>query len=75
MDQVSGAKNLLDQVNRFKEEIKAVKKKEMSTTRNNNIDEMILNLGNPRLAEKLRIQKVQTTMNYYLNAFSRAYFV
>ena len=58
MDQVGGAKNLLDQVNRFKEEVNSVKKKEMSTTRNNNIDEMILNLGNPRLAEKLRIQKV-----------------
>ena len=49
------SKILLDKVNLFKTEFDAKKK---SNSKKLGVDEMIVNLGNPRLAEKIRIHKV-----------------
>ena len=52
----SGVKSLLDHASMFREE----NSKQLSkpVARNDKVDEMIVNLGNPRLAEKMRINQV-----------------
>ena len=49
------SKIVLDKVNSFKEEYEFKRKTKL---KNVTVDEMIVNLGNPRLAEKIRIHKV-----------------
>ena len=49
------SKILLDKVNSFKTELESKRK---SNTKKVDVDNMIVNLGNPRLAEKMRIHKV-----------------
>ena len=52
----SGVRSLLDHASRFREENSKNITKHVA--RNEKIDEMIVNLGNPRLAEKMRINQV-----------------
>ena len=49
------SKILLDKVNSFNIELESKRK---SNTKKVDVDNMIVNLGNPRLAEKMRIHKV-----------------
>ena len=49
------SKILLNKVNLFKTEFDLKRK---SNSKKVSIDKMVVNLGNPRLAEKIRIQKV-----------------
>ena len=54
------SKILLDKVNSFKTEFDSKRK---SSLKKVSVDEMIVNLGNPRLAEKIRIHKVLVVLN------------
>ena len=49
------SKILLDKVNSFKTNLDSTRK---SNSKKASVDKMIVNLGNPRLAEKIRIHKV-----------------
>ena len=55
------SKILLDKVNSFKTEFESTRKKNLKKV---GVDEMIVNLGNPRLAEKIRIHKVVFVFNF-----------
>ena len=55
MDKTGDTKMLLDQVTRFRREMVRSSVKPGNTQ---DMDQMIANLGNPRLAEKMRIHKV-----------------
>ncbi len=55
------SKILLDKVNSFKTEFESTRKKNLKKV---GVDEMIVNLGNPRLAEKIRIHKVVFVLNF-----------
>ena len=54
------SKIVLDKVNSFKEEYEFKRKTKL---KNVSVDEMIVNLGNPRLAEKIRIHKVCSVLH------------
>ena len=49
------SKILLNKVNSFKTELESKRK---NNSKKVEVDDMIVNLGNPRLAEKMRIHKV-----------------
>ena len=55
------SKILLDKVNSFKTEFDSKRK---SSFKKVSVDDMIVNLGNPRLAEKIRIHKVLVVLNF-----------
>ena len=54
------SKIVLDKVNFIKEEYESKRKTKLQ---NVSVDEMIVNLGNPRLAEKIRIHKVCSVLH------------
>ena len=53
-------KIVLDKVNFFKEEYESKRKTRLQ---NVSVDDMVVNLGNPRLAEKIRIHKVCSVLH------------
>ena len=55
------SKILLDKVKSFKTEFDSKRKNSLKKV---SVDEMIVNLGNPRLAEKIRIHKVLVVLNF-----------
>ena len=66
------SKILLDKVNSFKTEFDLKRK---SNSKKVSIDKMVVNLGNPRLAEKIRIHKVWVGCKAFsLDLFCRAYY-